>query len=508
MDRRRSQLLAVGVLLLAAAYGLPLPDEPVADEATHLLATASLWHDHDLRFDDRDLARGHAVWPGAGPRGLSLLPDPRGGDPVFATPVVYPVFAAPFYGVLGPRGLRMVHTALYLAMLWLAARLLVVVPRPPPERAPGVGKAPPARTRRPPRRAGLLLGGAFFATGAVVWVLRFQPEVLLMTCSFVAVALWWQVRAGALWGPRERLPLAFAGFLLAGPAVTDPALALLALPIGIDLVWGRRFRAAAGFTVAFLAVAALTAGIQYRVAGEWGAGVMGEATVYADAPFPGEAGARPVEVGVTADHGAHAEAEPEASASPLLVVSRTAWLLAGRHVGLLPYFPFVFYLLALYLADLSEMKGRLRHLLALTLLAYLGLAVAGFPGSAVPGAAGAAAPGARAVALVYPLFLFLPLRLRAGRAVALPLLAAGLWALPALAVALGGAAPRYGLELAARGPAYRALPLELELLADGDLPGYGRFDRFADGVGMGVWYVPLETFYVNEPNPEGVWVRG
>jgi hypothetical protein len=82
MDRRRSQLLAVGVLLLVAAYGLPLPDEPVADEATHLLATASLWHDHDLRFDDRDLARGYAVWPGAGPRGLSLLPDPGGGDPV------------------------------------------------------------------------------------------------------------------------------------------------------------------------------------------------------------------------------------------------------------------------------------------------------------------------------------------------------------------------------------------------------------------------------------------
>jgi hypothetical protein len=99
--------------------------------------------------------------------------------------------------------------------------------------------------------------------------------------------------------------------------------------------------------------------------------------------------------------------------------------------------------------------------------------------------------------------------------VVLPFLAAGLWALPALAVAVGGAAPRYGLELAARGPAYRALPLELELLADGDLPGYGRFDRFADlsgvdetGRPMGVWYVPLESFYLNEPNPDGVWVRG
>lgn len=499
MDRRRSQLLAVGVLLLVTAYGLPLPDEPVGDEATHLLATASLWHDRDLRFDERDLARGYRLWPG-GPRGLSLLPDEDGERHVFATPVVYPFFAAPFYGVLGPRGLRVVHMALYLVMLWLAARRLVTVPHPPPERAPGVGRPATARTRRPPLRVGLLLGGVFFATGGVVWVLRFQPEVLLMTCSFVAVALWCLVRAEPIWGGRELLPFAFAGFLLAGPAVTDPALGLLALPIAIDLVWGRRFRSAAVFALVFLAVATATAAIQHRVAGEWGAGVMAEATVYAEAPYPYEAGA-----GAAADPAAGAAHDEEVSAS--LSARRVAWLLAGRHVGLLPYFPFLFYLAALYFVDLSQMKGRRRHLLALALLAYFVLVVAGFPGSAVPGAAGAAAPGARAMALVYPLFLFLPLRLRAGRGVLLPLVAAGLWALPAVAVAAGGAAPRYGLELAARGPAYRVLPMELELLADGALPGYGRFGRFGDAQG-GLWWVPLESFFLHEPNPDGVWVRG
>ncbi len=501
MDRRRSQLLAVGVLLLVAVYGLPLPDEPVGDEATHLLATASLWHDRDLRFDERDLARGYALWPG-GPRGLALLSDAEGDRHVFATPVVYPFFAAPFYGALGPRGLRVVHMALYLGMLWLAARRLVTVPRPPPERAPGVGRPATSRTRRPPLRVGLLLGGVFFATGAVVWVLRFQPEVLLMTCAFVAVALWYVVRAEAVWGRGELLALAFAGFLLAGPAVTDPALGLLALPIAIDLVWGRRTKAAAVFALAFLTVAAATAAIQHRVAGEWGAGVMDRATVFAEAPYPSE---------VATGGAAVAEASPGTeggeAATASLVARRTAWLLAGRHVGLLPYFPLLFYLVALYFVDLTAMKGRLRHLLALALLAYFVVAVAGFPDSAVPGAAGAAAPGARAMALVYPLFLFLPLRLRAGFGVVLPLIAAGLWALPAVAVAAGGAAPRYGLELPARGPAYRMLPMELELLAAGKLPGYARFDRFGDGQG-GRWWVPLESFYLQEPNPEGVWVRG
>lgn len=501
MDRRRSQLLAVGVLLLVTAYGLPLPDEPVGDEATHLLATASLWHDGDLRFDERDLARGYALWP-SGPRGLSLLHDGERDRQVFATPVVYPFFAAPFYGALGPRGLRVVHMALYLGMLWFAARRLVAVPRPHPERAPGVGRPATSRTRRPPLRVGLLLGGVFFATGAVVWVLRFQPEVLLMTCSFVAVALWCLVRAEPIWGGRELLPLAFAGFLLAGPAVTDPALGLLALPIAIDLVWGRRFKAAAVFALAFLAVAAATATIQHRVAGEWGAGLMDEATVFAEAPYPYEAG-----TGAPAPGEAAAGGASDDTGSAGLAAHRVAWLLAGRHVGLLPYFPLLFYLLALYFVDLSAMKGRLRHLLALTLLAYFVVAVAGFPGSAVPGAAGAAAPGARAMALVYPLFLFLPLRLRAGFGVVLPLIAAGLWALPAVAVAAGGAAPRYALELPARGPAYRVLPMELELLAAGKLPGYARFDRFGDAQG-GRWWVPLESFFLQEPNPEGIWLRG
>ncbi|MFP3941343.1 MAG: hypothetical protein ACLF0P_13660, partial [Thermoanaerobaculia bacterium] len=109
-------------------------------------------------------------------------------------------------------------------------------------------------------------------------------------------------------------------------------------------------------------------------------------------------------------------------------------------------------------------------------------------------------------ALAYPALLFLPRRLRGPRSALPAFAAAGLWTVPALAVAAAGSAPAYLPELAARGPAYRVLPLELELLAEGRLPGYAAFDRFpAQG---GAWLVPRENVLTGEGRPRGVWVRG
>ncbi len=183
------------------------------------------------------------------------------------------------------------------------------------------------------------------------------------------------------------------------------------------------------------------------------------------------------------------------------------YFLAGRHVGLLPYFPFALFVLLLYLADLRGPGGRSRHLLAGAVALYCALVIFDLPAAAAPGAAGPAVPGDRAFALVYPALLFLPRRLRAGRAALLAFAAAGLWTAPALLAAVGGAAPDFTLELHARGAAFRPLPVELTLLADGRLPGYARADaRLARG--GEVWWVPRENFFLGEPNPDGVWVRG
>lgn len=528
MNRRRPLLAPAAVLLLVAAWALPLPDAPAGDEATYLLAAASVWHDGDLGFGHEDLARGYRTWE-AGPRGVALFED--GERLAYARPFLYPVVAAPFYGALGPRGVRVLGVVLLLAVFGAARRHLL-----PGDPAGAAGRDPRAdpspeprsdrpwdRRLRPSGRGGrILLTAYLLASGAAIWSLRFEPPVLVMSCAFFAVSLWCRVRCEPVWGRRELLPLAGTGVLLGAAALHEPLLGLLALPVVVDLLWARRWKAAGAFAVGLLAAGLALVGLQERLVGSWGAELHREATVYAG-PFPLEA--RP---GVEAPSGGAAllaEAvvgeglEPgfggEGALSPGLAARRALWLAAGRHVGLLPFFPFALFVLALYLADLRFRGGRARHLLAGTLLlcgvlAVLGLAGSGVGGWSGWGTGGAAAPGARIVALVYPVLLFLPLRLRGGGALLLPFAAAGLWVVPALAGAAAGARAGSPMEppgMPAASPAYRLLPLELELLADGGLPGYQVFHRFPEGQG-GPWLVPRESFFGGERHPDGVWVRG
>lgn len=525
MTRRRNHLaLAVAVLLLAVAWALPLPEAPLGDDATYLLAAASVWEDGDLRYGAEDLARGYAVWDG-GPRGLALADD--GGALVYARPFLYPVLAAPAYGLLGPRGLRVLGMALFLAV-FAAARRRLLGPRSrggPCGVAGAEAGSPGARPPAPPAGGGgLLLGGFLFASAAAIWTLRFDPAVLVMACAFFGVGLWCRVRSEAVWGLRELLPLAGAGALLAVAALHEPLLAVLALPVAVDLLWCRRWKAAAVFLLALAAAGLLLGGLQERAAGAWGPELLREARTFAG-PFPGEArpaveepgGGAALLAGAILDGGAAPGlgGRPDGvrstgpAAGPGLAARRLLWLAAGRHVGVLPYFPFALFVLGLYLADLRRPGGRSRHLVAAALLAagVLALLGVGAAGSWAEGVAPGGAPGARGLALVYPVLLFLPRRLRGGKALLLPFAAAGLWLAPALAGAAAGTASGPGAELPARDPAYRVLPLELELLAEGRLPGYQVLHRFPVAQG-GPWLVPRRTFYASERHADGVWVRG
>ncbi|HSL85042.1 MAG TPA: hypothetical protein VLF66_19880, partial [Thermoanaerobaculia bacterium] len=286
MNRRRLRL-APAALLLAAAWALPLPEAPWGDDATYLLAAASVWEDGDLRFGAEDLARGYAVWDD-GPRGLALADD--GGGLVYARPFLYPVLAAPAYGLLGPRGLRVLGMALFLAVFVAARRrFLDLGSRGGPCGVAGAEAGTPAVLAAPPARGGgLLLAGFLFASGAALWPLRFDPAVLVMACAFLAVGLWCRVRSEAVWGRRELLPLAGAGALLAAAALHEPLLAVLALPVAVDLLWSRRWKAVAVFLLALAAAALALGALQERAAGAWGPELRREARTFAG-PFPGEA---------------------------------------------------------------------------------------------------------------------------------------------------------------------------------------------------------------------------
>ncbi|HUF77770.1 MAG TPA: hypothetical protein VMR44_02510, partial [Thermoanaerobaculia bacterium] len=522
MERPRHLLAPAALLLLAAAFALPLPDAPLGDEATHLLAAGSLWHDGDLRFDREDLARGYQTWS-SGPRGVALVSVTAGaGDApgvpaaapalVYGRPFLYPLVAAPVYGLLGPRGLRALNLALYLAMLWLAWSRFV--PADGAIASTGHPGTPAVRELRGRWAAGLVVAGLFFASGAAIRTLRFEPEVLLMACVFFAVALWCRVRSEPLWGWRELVPVAAAGVLLAAAAVSEPLLALFALPPAVDLYWARRRRASAVFVLVLIVAGLILAGTQRRITGSWGPELAAEARAFVG-PFPLEArpaveqsdlGPPPWKLSAEAEPALEdpdREPAPRVASAPEAARARPPaglrlrqagwrlfWLGTGRHIGLLPYFPFALFVLGLYLADLRRPGGRSRHLLAGAFVVYLAAAslgvAGGFAAAAAPGAAGVSATGARALALVCPVLLFLPWSLRGGRALLLPIAAAGLWTLPAVVVAASGLASDDLLELPARAPAYRVLPLELELLAAGRLPGQVAFARFPEAQG-GLW---------------------
>src|ERR1700737_4138020 len=60
MRPRAAHVLCLSALLVGLAlsiYKVHFPPGPIADEAAYVMMTQSLWHDHDLRYDARDLLR-------------------------------------------------------------------------------------------------------------------------------------------------------------------------------------------------------------------------------------------------------------------------------------------------------------------------------------------------------------------------------------------------------------------------------------------------------------------
>lgn len=462
-------LVLVG--LAATLYKVHFPPGPVADEATYVMMTQSLWHDHDLRYERRDLERAYDVWD-QGPYGV-ILSSPDSGETIhYSKPYLYSLAALPFYAVFGVQGLLILNMVLYLAMFWAAWFLFA----------------------RHPGRVGLFVAGFFFASVAFSYVFWLQPEVFNMAVVFFALAAWHHVRNRPRWGSFEYLCVAAAGTLAAAAFVSKEPTVLVLAPIGVDLLWQRRWK---GLLVSGAAVAVLLAiliGLQWEMTGQWSP-YRGVYRRSFEMDYPEES---PLDLwsryeGTTWGSWSGVRFDTDLNR----LAHNAVYFVVGRHTGLLPYFPFALLAVGLYLGQRGD---RSRHLLfaavAVYCLVLLLLRPHNYQG-------GAGFLGNRYLASIYPAFLFLPPRIDAVRSLLAPYLAAALWTASVVAVPVQQVAPEFGLQVHTRSAPFQALPLELTLLPQGRLPGY-----FLQSWSQGRWVVPRDNFFPQEKHPNGVWVRG
>jgi hypothetical protein len=464
--------ICVSVLLVGLAgsiYKLHFPPGPIADEPAYVMMTQSLWHDHDLSYDRRDLERAYRIWD-QGPNGLILATPDGGKTQRYGKPFVYPLAAVPFYAVFGVQGMVMFNMALFLAMLWAAWWFW----------------------RRESGHVGLFLGGFFFASVAFSYVFWLQPEVFDMACAFFPLLIWQVVRRHEVWTWREPALLVLAGLLLAAGYISKEPLALLAAPIAIDLAWQRRFRGVVALLAPALIGVALMLAAQRHLTGSYSP-YRGVQRRSFDNEYPLESQRDLWALYRGTSFGSWSALGIETSGRMLLY--NLGYFVAGRHTGLLAYFPFALFTLALYLVG---PKDRSRHLLLAALAAYCAVLLVMRPNNYQ---GGMGFLGNRYFAGIYPAMLFLPGRIAARRSLILPYAAAGLWTASVVAVPLMQLAPEPSLQAHVRSPTFQALPLELTLLHK--IPGY----FYASWPG-GVWVVPKPNFYADEHHPHGVWVRG
>ena len=171
------------LLALVVSFSLlssRIPDRewaPYGDQSAHLLATMSLWHDHDLRFDAADLQRFDAQFPKAGgPRG-AYFKQVGERQFYFAKPVLYAVFAAPLYGLFGTAGFIVLNLLALAGLVFVTVRCAT----------PVFGQVP----------AQCLAAGLFLMGPAVVWAGVIHPD--LLGAALLAVGGYLVLRSGPAW---------------------------------------------------------------------------------------------------------------------------------------------------------------------------------------------------------------------------------------------------------------------------------------------------------------------
>lgn len=318
--------LLLAALLLAAAT-LDRRDWPdlVGDEATYLMQAQSLAWDFDLRYTRQDFDRFVAQW-GRKPDGLILQGTDGGRTLVYGKPSAYPIFIAPFVRLSPTRGAA-VANALLLALASVAA-----------------GRA---LQRRIGDSAPLWVAAWVFASVAFAYVFWVHSDLFLMCLAALALAFAYGGAPEVRSRPGRWL---LAGILLGIVILSRPLYAGLLLPAALAIPPGRRKGALSALAIgsAGLMLAAALANVATR--GTWSSYGGDRQSFYSYTGFPevdpaaGDFGRQ------VAERGDHSWVKPETlqmGFDPRQTGWNVVYYLAGRHVGLLPYFlPLVLGLLA------------------------------------------------------------------------------------------------------------------------------------------------------------------
>lgn len=317
----RSSWAVLGLLLLATLAAAATLDRRawpafVGDEATYLLEAQSLAWDFDVRYERADYDRFVEQW-GRPPEGMILQSADGGKTLVYGKPAVYPLYLAPFVRISPTRGAG-VANALALAL--------------------AAGVAAWALQRRIGSVAPLWVAAWVFASVTFAYVFWIHSDLFLMCLTAIALSL---VYAGT-----RRWVL--VGVLLAIVILSRPLYAGLLLPVALAVPQEDRKRTVVLLAGGALGLAVLATAANLGVRGTWTSYGGDRQSFYGATGYPG-VDARPWGEQIE-ERGTHGWVKEE-TLEIGFDVRQTAWnvlyYLAGRDVGLLPYFlPFVLGFLA------------------------------------------------------------------------------------------------------------------------------------------------------------------